>query len=73
MVRAHDEGEPGIEDEFDIHSPGRLGIYTTEKRPTSPHELGDGNVGGGNIQLHKPNPSTTGDFGGTCAARSAAF
>jgi hypothetical protein len=74
MVRARDEGEPGIEDEFDIRlSQAGVGIYTTENEPTVPHKLGDGDGGGGNIQLHKPNPSTTGTFGGTCAARSAVF
>ncbi len=33
---------------------------------TAPCAPGDG--GGGNIQLHKPNPSTTGSFGGSCPA-----
>jgi len=74
MVRARDEGEPGIEDEFDIRlSQAGVGIYTTENEPGIPHELGDGEGGGGNIQLHKPNPSTTGDFGGACPAREAVF
>jgi len=37
-----------------------------------PHYLGSyapcaaGDGGGGNIQLHKPNPSTSGSFGGSC-------
>lgn len=74
MVRARDEGEPGTEDEFDIRlSQAGTGIYTTENEPGVPHELGDGEGGGGNIQLHKPNPSTTGDFGGACPARAAVF
>jgi hypothetical protein len=72
MVRAHDAGEPGTEDQFDLRlSQGGVMIYTTENEPGAPHELNDGNGGGGNIQLHKPNPSTTGEFGGSCPARSA--
>jgi hypothetical protein len=72
MVRARDEGEPGPEDEFDLRlSQAGIIIYTTEYEPGAPHELGEGGHGGGNIQLHKPNPSTTGEFGGTCAARAA--
>ena len=72
MVRAHDAGEPGVNDQFDIRlSKGGFIVYTTENEPGAPHELGDGNGGGGNIQLHKPNPSTTGEFGGACPARAA--
>jgi len=72
MVRAHDHGEPGTEDQFDIRLKSQetgLEVYTTENEPGTPHELNDGNGGGGNIQLHKPNPSTTGDLGGDCPAR----
>jgi hypothetical protein len=73
MVRATDNGEPGSSDEFDIRlSQGTVIRYTTEAEPgASPHKLGGGDGGGGNIQLHKPNPSTTGEFGGECPARSA--
>ena len=72
MVRAHDEGEPGSEDEFDIRlaQNGRV-VYGTELEGI--HRLNDGNGGGGNIQLHKPNPSTDGQLGGDCPARAAAF
>jgi len=72
MVRAKDAGEPGVNDEFDIRL-AKMGIivYTTEAEPGAPHELNDANGGGGNIQLHKPNPSTTGSLGGDCPARSA--
>lgn len=64
-LQVSDFGEPGNEDEFII----RLGvngtiIYTTEF--DWPRTLGGYEPGGGNIQLHKPNPSTTGNFGGEC-------
>lgn len=71
MVRAKDAGEPGTNDEFDIRlAQNGFIVYTTENDIGS-HQLNDGNGGGGNIQLHKPNPSTAGDLGGNCAARSA--
>jgi hypothetical protein len=74
MVRVTDNGEPGVDDEFDIRlSQGVLIVYTTENEPDFPNTLGGDGPGGGNIQLHKPNPSTTGDFGGECAARAATF
>lgn len=73
-VRARDAGEPGVNDEFDIQLRDRLAdgsvgpiVYTTDG-PGFPHRLGGGTGGGGNIQLHKPNPSTTGFFGGPCPA-----
>lgn len=73
MVRARDRGEPGREDEFDIRlAQGGAVVYSTETEP-GPHRLNDGNGGGGNIQLHKPNPSTWGELGGSCPARDAAF
>lgn len=72
MVRARDLGEPGVNDEFDIRlSKDGVRIYTTENEPGAPNKLGGGSGGGGNIQLHKPNPSTTGTFGGSCPARAA--
>lgn len=72
MVRATDNGEPGTSDEFDIRlAQGARIIYTTENEPGAPNKLGAGEGGGGNIQLHKPNPSTTGAFGGDCPARAA--
>jgi hypothetical protein len=74
MVRARDSGEPGVEDEFDIRLvSGGAVVYTTEMEPVYPHLLNDGNGGGGNIQLHKPNPSTWGELGGACPARDAAL
>src|SRR6266404_2570149 len=51
-------------------------VYETSSECTF-HYLGSyapcspGTGGGGNIQLHKPNPSTTGSFGGTCPAYPA--
>lgn len=72
IVRAKDAGEPGVNDEFDLRlSRDGAIVYTTEAEPNSPHKLNDGQGGGGNIQLHKPNPSTTGQFGGDCPARAA--
>jgi hypothetical protein len=62
LVRARDAGEPGTIDEFDIRlvKNGTI-VYSTEFF-NFPHKLNDGRGGGGNIQLHKPNPSTTGNF-----------
>jgi hypothetical protein len=67
VVAARDRGEPGVDDEFVIRLT-RFGVivYTTEN--DSDHTLGGSGPGGGNIQLHKPNPSTTGSFGGSCPA-----
>jgi hypothetical protein len=65
-VRVTDNGEPGSDDIFWIRladsGPGGTCCFYD----TGPHDLGDGHPGGGNIQLHKPNPSNEGDFGGTC-------
>jgi len=75
-VRAKDAGEPGVNDQFDIRLTNpetHLPVYDTATE-CSPHYLGSsapcspGSGGGGNIQLHKPNPSTTEDFGGSCPA-----
>jgi hypothetical protein len=75
-VRATDDGEPGVNDTFDIRvtsSDGSTVFYDTTTQCRW-HFLGSsapcsaGNGGGGNIQLHKPNPSTTGSFGGSCPA-----
>ena len=70
MVIAKDAGEPGTSDQFDIRlSRGPLLVYSTDVEGM--HKLNDGNGGGGNIQLHKPNPSTYGELGGSCPARDA--
>jgi hypothetical protein len=70
MVIAKDSGEPGTEDTFTIRlAQGSTVVYTTEWDPD--HRLNQGEGGGGNIQLHKPNPSTTGTLGGDCPARAA--
>jgi hypothetical protein len=67
VLLARDRGEPGVDDEFIIRlKKTGLTVYTTEG--DSNHTLGGAEPGGGNIQLHKPNPSTTGDFGGSCPA-----
>jgi hypothetical protein len=67
VVWAKDAGEPGRNDEFIIRLK-KFGqtVYTTEN--DQDHTLGGSGRGGGNIQLHKPNPSTTGSFGGSCPA-----
>ena len=64
-VRANDTGEPGTTDEFDIQlSQGGAPVYTTNFFFVGPpHQLNDGNGGGGNIQLHGP---TAGNFDPTC-------
>jgi hypothetical protein len=75
VVRAKDAGEPGIKDQFDIRVVSLNGqVYQTIDE-CEWHYLGSysacaapGNGGGGNIQLHKPNASTTGSFGGSCPA-----
>jgi len=68
-VRAKDAGEPGVNDQFDIRltdSTGNVVYYDTTSEclhylgSYAPCAAGDG--GGGNIQLHKPNPSTSGSF-----------
>jgi len=64
VVRVKDGGEPGTKDEFDIIVTVKGGgtvLYTTLQG--MPHTLV-----GGNIQLHKPNKSNTGMFGGDCPA-----
>jgi hypothetical protein len=67
VVRARDNGEPGTTDEFDIQltkTGNPVPVYSTTTPLFLPphHQLNDGNGGGGNIQLHEPNPSTTGNF-----------
>jgi len=73
-VYARDGGEPGVNDTFDIRlKKFGVTVYNTPDQ-CFPHYLGSyapcapGDGGGGNIQLHKPNPSTTGVFGGSCPA-----
>jgi hypothetical protein len=73
-VQARDAGEPGVNDQFDIRlRKAGLIVYDTTTQ-CFPHYLGSsapcapGTNGGGNIQLHKPNPSTAGFFGGSCPA-----
>src|SRR3989442_4018804 len=71
-VRASDMGEPGVFDEFDIQltqEGTNILVYTTNLNLLlTPHELNDGNGGGGNIQLHGPAVGTT---PGSCPARVA--
>lgn len=51
-VRLVDNGEPGVADQF--------GIWLSTGYHVSPRMLNGGQGGGGNVQLHDPNPSTTG-------------
>ena len=68
-VVVDDLGEPGVNDVFKIRlTQGGQPVYTTES--DSDHTLGGSGPGGGNIQLHKPDPSST--FGGSCPAFPAA-
>ena len=74
VVQARDSGEPGVNDQFDIRlRKAGVVVYDTTAQ-CFPHFLGSqapcapGDGGGGNIQLHKPNPSTSGFFGGSCPA-----
>ena len=54
-VRMEDNGEPGGSDRFGLRlDGGGYNLTTRELGPPGP------TGGGGNIQLHKPNPSTTG-------------
>jgi hypothetical protein len=67
LVSATDNGEPGDSDEFWIRlSQNGVILYTTQHDPYV--DLGGPNPGGGNIQLHKPNASNDGVFGGSCPA-----
>src|SRR5438067_10656503 len=69
-LRASDTGEPGVNDQFDIRMRSQADgsiVYDTTIE-CFPHFLGSdapcaaSDDGGGNIQLHKPNPSTSGSF-----------
>ena len=51
-VRLEDNGEPGTADRF--------GIRLSNGYLVSTRLLNGGRGGGGNVQLHDPNPSTTG-------------
>jgi hypothetical protein len=51
-VRLIDNGEPGVADQF--------GIQLSTGYLVSSRLLNAGTHGGGNVQLHRPNPSTTG-------------
>ena len=53
-VRLEDNGEPGVNDRF--------GIQLSNGYQVTPRSLGGDGKGGGNVQLHAPNPSTTPPF-----------
>ena len=66
-VVLHDVDEPGVNDVFKIRLIKPDGsVWTTEG--DSDNTLGGSGPGGGNIQLHEPDPSST--FGGSCPAFS---
>jgi uncharacterized repeat protein (TIGR01451 family) len=67
VVRTRDRGEPGTSDAFDIRLRKFINSIYTTVYATTPTVSGT-ILGGGNIQLHKPNSSTAGSFGGTCPA-----
>jgi uncharacterized repeat protein (TIGR01451 family) len=67
VVRTKDRGEPGTSDEFDIRLKKFINSVYTTVYATTPTVSGS-ILAGGNIQLHKPNDSTMGSFGGTCPA-----
>jgi len=73
VVRAMDSGEPGRDNVFSIQlSQFGAVLYTTF--PDSDVTTGGSRRGGGNIQLHKPNRSTSGSFStdpATCPAALA--
>jgi hypothetical protein len=64
-VRVHDDGEPGTSDTFWMHLSDHPPIPHSHEvfYDTGNNFLGGGGPGGGNIQLHKPNPSTNEDLG----------
>ena len=64
-VRVRDNGEPGVNDTFRIALKDQC-VPCTDFYDTGEQLLGGGGPGGGNIQLHKPNPSTAGPDGGEC-------
>ncbi len=61
-VRVTDNGEPGTNDTF------RISLKNADFPFDNFYDTGEENqrLAGGNIQLHKPNPSTTGPDGGEC-------
>jgi lipopolysaccharide/colanic/teichoic acid biosynthesis glycosyltransferase len=59
----------GLEVDIRVPEPDRS-VRSTESERSVAHERGDGE--GGKIPLPEPNPSTTGNFGNGCPARSAA-
>jgi hypothetical protein len=63
-VIVRDNGEPGVNDTFSISL--KDAVTMSIFYATGEQQLGGGGPGGGNIQLHKPNPSTTGSDGGNC-------
>src|SRR2546426_10039133 len=74
VVRAIDSGEPGTNNVFSIQL-SQFGTVIYTPSPDDPNvTVGGSGRGGGNIQLHKPNPSTSGSFSSdpaTCPAASA--
>lgn len=76
LVRAEDNSEPGVNDKFIIllSQNGTLRYSTFRSSgPTDDDTLGGTGPGGGNIQLHKPNPSITESFTGLTPTNCPTF
>ena len=58
-VHLVDNGEPGTSDVFGIAVDGAYPLDGNRFYVVSSRNLADGGPGGGNVQLHKSNPSTT--------------
>ena len=58
-VRLTDNGEPGVNDQFGIVLDTQNQIPGDRFYLVSTRKLANGGPGGGNVQLHKSNPSTT--------------
>lgn len=75
-VKADDNSEPGVTDVFILRlEKDGAEVYSTRfsSGPTDDDTLGGTGEGGGDVQLHKPNPSITGAFSELSSANCPAF